>query len=57
LISVLSMAIAVGSIVPSGPVRVLLAVVVAVFLIAGPVTVVCARRAMRVRPIESLGLE
>jgi putative ABC transport system permease protein len=53
-LSVVSMAFAVGSVIPSGPVWVLLAVVLATFLIVWPATVIAARNAMRQRPMQDL---
>jgi putative ABC transport system permease protein len=54
LFTVLPTAMAVGLVIPSGPVWVLLAVVVAVVAIAGPVTLVSSRLAMRSRAIDAL---
>jgi putative ABC transport system permease protein len=51
-ISVVSMAFAVGSIVPSGPIWVFLAVVGATFLIVWPATAIAARHAMKHQPIH-----
>ncbi|TVT61808.1 FtsX-like permease family protein [Amycolatopsis rhizosphaerae] len=56
LCTVLPMAITTGEIIPSGPVWVFLAVVLAVFLIVWPVTAVSARLAMRRSPIEAVTL-
>jgi putative ABC transport system permease protein len=50
-ISVVSMAFAAGSIVPSGPIWVFLAVVAATFLIVWPATFIAARHAMKHRPL------
>jgi putative ABC transport system permease protein len=54
LFTVLPMAISSGSVIPSGPVWVFLAVVAAVFAIVWPVTAVTARLAMRRTPIEAI---
>jgi putative ABC transport system permease protein len=54
LFTVLPMAIATGAVIPSGPVWVFLAVVVAVFAIVCPVTVVTARMSMRGKPIDAV---
>jgi putative ABC transport system permease protein len=51
-ISVVSMAFAVGSLVPSGPIWVFLAVVGATFLIVWPATAIAARHAMKHQPIH-----
>ncbi|MEV6875998.1 FtsX-like permease family protein [Amycolatopsis sp. NPDC051128] len=56
LFTVLPMAITTGEIIPSGPIWVFLAVVVAVFLIVWPVTALAARLAMRRNPIEAVAL-
>jgi putative ABC transport system permease protein len=56
LCTVVPMAITTGEIIPSGPVWVFLAVVVAVFLIVWPVTALAARLAMRRKPIEAVTL-
>lgn len=53
-VSVVSMAFAVGSVVPSGPVWIFLAVVLATFLIVLPATVIAARHAMKPKPIEAM---
>ncbi|SEG96170.1 putative ABC transport system permease protein [Nonomuraea solani] len=50
--TVLPMAVAVGSILPTGPVWVLLAVIAAVVLIVAPVTLASARLAMRRGPMD-----
>jgi putative ABC transport system permease protein len=55
LFTVLPMAIATGAVIPSGPVWVFLAVIVAVFAIVWPVTLVTARMAMHRRPIDEQG--
>ncbi|WP_326565381.1 FtsX-like permease family protein [Amycolatopsis rhabdoformis] len=54
LFTVLPMAISTGEIIPSGPVWVFLAVVLAIFLIVWPVTSLSARLAMRRSPIEAV---
>ncbi|GAA3548115.1 FtsX-like permease family protein [Amycolatopsis ultiminotia] len=56
LFTVLPMAISTGEIIPSGPVWVFLAVVLAIFLIVWPVTALSARLAMRRSPIEAVKL-
>jgi putative ABC transport system permease protein len=56
LFTVLPMAITTGEIIPSGPLWVFLAVVLAVFLIVWPVTALSARLAMRHSPIEAITL-
>jgi putative ABC transport system permease protein len=56
LFTVLPMAISTGEIIPSGPIWVFLAVVLAVFLIVWPVTSLSARLAMRKSPIEAVTL-
>lgn len=56
LFTVLPMAISTGEIIPSGPIWVFLAVVLAVFLIIWPVTSLSARLAMRKSPIEAVTL-
>ncbi len=56
LFTVLPMAITTGEIIPSGPIWVFLAVVLAVFLIVWPVTALSARLAMRHSPIEAITL-
>jgi putative ABC transport system permease protein len=55
LFTVLPMAIATGAVIPSGPVWVFLAVIVAVLAIVWPVTLVTARMAMHRRPIDEQG--
>ncbi|MFI9837522.1 FtsX-like permease family protein [Nonomuraea sp. NPDC051941] len=50
--TVIPMAIAVGSIVPTGPIWVLLAMIAAIMLIVVPVTLISARLAMRRGPME-----
>lgn len=54
LCTVPPMAIAVGAVIPSGPVWVFLAVVAAVCAIVWPVTLVAARVAMHRKPIEAI---
>lgn len=54
LFTVLPMAISSGSVIPTGPVWVFVAVVAAVFAIVWPVTVVTARLAMHRTPIEAI---
>lgn len=54
LFTVVPMAITTGEIIPSGPVWVLLAVVLAIVLIIWPVTSLSARIAMRRNPIETM---
>jgi putative ABC transport system permease protein len=54
LLTVASMAIAVGAILPSGPIWILLAVIAAIFLIVWPVTLIAGRQAMKPRPIEAI---
>ncbi|MBE1463599.1 ABC transporter permease [Kibdelosporangium phytohabitans] len=54
-LSVESMALAGGSIIPSGPLWIFLAVVLATFLIVWPATAVAARHAMKPKPIEAIG--
>ncbi|MDQ2583539.1 ABC transporter permease [Saccharothrix yanglingensis] len=56
LFTVLPMALTTGQILPSGPIWVFLAVVLAVFLIVWPVTALSARLAMRSSPIEAVTL-
>ncbi|GAB3914910.1 hypothetical protein GCM10029964_127210 [Kibdelosporangium lantanae] len=56
LFTVLPMALATGQILPSGPIWVFLAVVLAVILIIWPVTALSARLAMRRSPIEAVTL-
>ncbi|MGC7098312.1 ABC transporter permease [Amycolatopsis lurida] len=56
LCTVLPMALTTGEIIPSGPVWVFPAVVLAVFLIVWPVTALSARLAMRRSPIEAVTL-
>ena len=56
LCTVLPMAVSTGQIVPSGPVWVLAAVVLAVVLIVWPVTAIAARLAMRRSAIEAVTL-
>lgn len=50
--TVLPTAVAVGSIVPTGPVWVLLAVIAAIVVIVAPVTLISSRLAMRRGPME-----
>jgi putative ABC transport system permease protein len=54
LCTVLPMAIAAGAVIPSGPVWVFGGVLVAVFAIVWPVTLVTAGRAMHRKPIEAI---
>jgi putative ABC transport system permease protein len=54
LCTVLPMALAVGAVIPSGPVGVFLAVIAAVFAIVWPVTAITARTAMHRKPIETI---
>jgi putative ABC transport system permease protein len=54
-LSVESMALAGGSILPSGPLWILLAVVLATFLIVWPATAIAARHVMKANPIEAIG--
>lgn len=54
--TVIPMAISVGLIVPSGPLWVFLAVILAVFVIVWPVTFVSAGVAMKRKPIEAVSL-
>ncbi|QWF77270.1 ABC transporter permease [Amycolatopsis sp. CA-230715] len=56
LFSVLPIAIATGSVLPSGPVWVFVAVVAAAFLIVWPVTAITAGLAMKRKPVEELSL-
>jgi putative ABC transport system permease protein len=56
LCTVLPMALAVGAIVPSGPLWVFPLVVLLIFAIVLPVTVVTARMAMHRRPIEAIAV-
>ncbi|MBB4689027.1 ABC transporter permease [Amycolatopsis jiangsuensis] len=56
LFTVLPMAITTGEIIPSGPIWVFLAVVLAIFLIVWPVTALSARLAMRRNPIDAVTL-
>jgi putative ABC transport system permease protein len=56
LFTVLPIAITTGEIIPSGPIWIFLVVVLAVFLIIWPVTVLSARLAMRTSPIEAVTL-
>lgn len=53
-VSVVSTTFAVGSVVPSGPVWVFLAVVAATFLIVWPATAIAARHAMKHRPVDAI---
>jgi putative ABC transport system permease protein len=54
LFTVIPMAIAVGAVIPSGPVWVFAAVAVALFAIVLPVTLVAARVAMHRKPVEAI---
>jgi putative ABC transport system permease protein len=54
LFTVIPTAIAVGSIIPSGPVWVFLAMIVAVLVIVWPVTLLAARLSMKRKPIEAI---
>jgi putative ABC transport system permease protein len=56
LFSIIPMAVSVGSIIPSGPLWVFLAVIIAVFLIVLPVSSTAARMAMKRKPIEAIAL-
>lgn len=53
-LTIVPTAIAVGAIIPSGPVWVLLAAVIVTFAIVWPATAVAARLAMRRRPIDAI---
>jgi putative ABC transport system permease protein len=53
--TVLPMAVALGTLIPQGPVWVYLAVAAATFLIVGPATALAARAATRRRPIDVVG--
>jgi putative ABC transport system permease protein len=56
LFTILPTAISVGSVIPTGPLWVFIAVVLAIFLIVWPVTLVSSRLAMKHRPIEAIAL-
>jgi putative ABC transport system permease protein len=54
VVAVVPMAFAAGAVVPSGPVWVLLAVIVAVFAMVWPASLLAGRLALRPRPIEAI---